>query len=132
MKRLLIAGVALGWMIPRASGQHPDPPPIEWQQTFGGSQDETLTSLEQTLDGGFILGGYSSSGTDGNKTAPARGNNDFWVVDLNAKGDPLWDQTFGGGGRDVLYSLSGTRDGGLIFGGDTLFSVNGNKTSALI
>src|SRR5438034_588481 len=76
--------------------------------------------------------GVSSAGTDGNMTAPARGNNDFWVVDLNAKGDPLWDQTFGGGGRDVLYSLSGTRDGGLIFGGDTLFSVNGNKTSALI
>ena len=252
MKRLLIAGVALGWMMMRASGQHPDPPPIEWQQTFGGSQDETLTSLQQTLDGGFILGGfsysamdgnktspnfggadfwvlrldangrrlwegsfggrdndflssleqtadggfllggssrsgpdgnktaqnfgssdcwvvrldvqggvlwdhsyggtsgdylnslqqtadggfvfggYSSSGTDGNKTAPARGNNDFWVVGLNAKGDLLWDQTFGGGGRDVLYSLSGTREGGLIVGGDTLFSVNGNKTSPLI
>jgi hypothetical protein len=34
---------------------------IQWQNTIGGNFDDYLFSLEQTSDGGFILGGFSRS-----------------------------------------------------------------------
>jgi len=36
---------------------YPQAPDIEWQNTIGGSTDDILYSLSQTLDGGYILGG---------------------------------------------------------------------------
>ncbi|MBK7440840.1 MAG: hypothetical protein IPI65_04710 [Bacteroidetes bacterium] len=35
---------------------------IEWQNTIGGNVPDYLFDLEQTQDGGYILGGYSTSG----------------------------------------------------------------------
>jgi hypothetical protein len=32
---------------------------IEWQNTIGGSGDDQLQSIQQTTDGGYILGGDS-------------------------------------------------------------------------
>jgi hypothetical protein len=32
---------------------------IQWQNTIGGSGDDQLQSIQQTTDGGYILGGYS-------------------------------------------------------------------------
>ena len=34
---------------------------IVWQNTIGGSNTDYLTCVEQTTDGGYILGGYSIS-----------------------------------------------------------------------
>ena len=33
-----------------------------WQKTIGGNSFDHLTSAKETTDGGYILGGYSSSG----------------------------------------------------------------------
>src|SRR5690349_789030 len=41
---------------------------IEWDKTIGGSFVDDLGSLQQTADGGYILGGYSSSNRSGEKT----------------------------------------------------------------
>jgi hypothetical protein len=41
---------------------------IEWQNTIGGSGDDLFTSIQQTADGGYILGGYSSSNISADKT----------------------------------------------------------------
>jgi len=55
----------------------------------GGSGTERLRSVWQTADGGFVLGGPSDSGTDGNKTSPNYGGSDFWVVKLAAEAPRL-------------------------------------------
>jgi len=34
----------------------------EWEKTFGSSGDDGLNSIQQTSDGGYILGGSSDSG----------------------------------------------------------------------
>src|SRR6185312_15150574 len=34
---------------------------IVWQNTFGGSQDDEATSVQQTNDGGYIVAGYADS-----------------------------------------------------------------------
>jgi hypothetical protein len=129
MRTALISRV-LGCLVAQAAlAQTISPPPIEWQRTFGGNNDDTLIALQQTTDGGFILGGYSYSYADGNKTATNFGGGDFWVVRLDANGNRLWDNSFGGSDGDILYSLQQTFDGGFVLGGSSRSSVSGNKTA---
>jgi len=117
-----------------ANAQTVYPPAIEWQRSFGGTNDDRLRSLQQTADGGFILGGFSNSdpasGASGNKTAVNFGNYDMWIVRTDSSGNRLWDHSFGGTNEDVLYSVRQTSDGGFILGGYTLSGANGNKASA--
>lgn len=100
-----------------------------WDRSFGGTEDDTLYTLRQMPDGGFALGGRSLSPPGGNKTSPNFGNADFWLVLLDAEGNKIAEQTFGGIGDDYLYSLDVTADGGLILGGYSGSPPSGNKTS---
>jgi hypothetical protein len=103
----------------------------QWEKTFGGLDDDDLRRVQQTSDGGYIVGGHSFSGTSGNKTAPARGTNssDFWVVKLDGSGNKQWDKTYGGSDSEQLFALQQTRDGGFIFGGSSSSTNSGTKTS---
>ena len=83
----------------------------EWNRTFGGSSSEACLSVQQTSDGGYILGGYAAS--------YGAGNADFWLVRADANGDSLWSRTFGGSGQDECRSVQQTTDGGYILGGNT-------------
>jgi hypothetical protein len=100
----------------------------EWDRTFGGNEAEQLTSLQQTSDGGYILGGFSFSGISGDKTEASRGGWDYWVVKLDGTGNKEWDRTFGGSRWDYLFSLQQTSDGGYILGGRSLSDISGDKT----
>ena len=46
---------------------------IQWDKTIGGSGYEGLTSLQQTSDGGYILGGSSDSHISGEKNRESQG-----------------------------------------------------------
>src|SRR5688572_27296912 len=87
-----------------------------WDKTFGGSDVNYFSGLQQTSDGGYILGGYSNSGISGDKTQSSRGFGDFWVIKVDASGIKTWDKTFGGSGGEVLSSVQQTSDGGYILG----------------
>jgi len=52
---------------------------IEWEKTYGGSQDEEASSIQQTNDGGYIIAG--STGTYG------VGGRDFLILRLSSNGD---------------------------------------------
>jgi hypothetical protein len=84
---------------------------------------DVLGGLQQTSDGGFILGGRSCSTNSGNKTSPGFGGCDFWVVRLDADGNKLWEESFGNGTNDYITSLQATADGGYILGGPNEFFV---------
>jgi len=101
---------------------------IQWQKTIGGSGGDNLRSVKQTADGGYILGGYSTSNTSGDKTEDGWGNEDYWVVKLDATGTIHWQKTIGGAGGDFLYSLQQTADGGYILGGSSWSNISGDKT----
>jgi hypothetical protein len=101
---------------------------IQWDKTIGGSSGDYLTSLQQTCEGGYILGGYSLSNRSGDKTEKSRGVYDYWVVKLNSLGRIQWDKTIGGSLVDYLYSLQQTSDGGYILGGDSESDMSGEKT----
>jgi hypothetical protein len=104
------------------------PPVKQWDKTFGGNNDDELFSLQQTSDGGYILGGWSISDSSGDKTENSRGNYDYWIVKVDADGTKQWDKTFGGNSDDELYSLQQTTDGGYILGGYSFSDSSGDKT----
>ena len=104
---------------------------IEWDKTIGGSNNDYLYSLQQTDDGGYILGGGSESDISGEKTDNDRitlNRGDFWIVKLDSLGNIEWDKTIGGGDIDYLVSLQQTKDGGYILSGDSGSDISGEKT----
>lgn len=90
---------------------------LDWQKSFGGSADDHLQSIRLTNDGGFILAGISNSPKDGDKKEDNKGQSDFWLIKLDAKGGEIWQRTIGGNGLENLYSIAPTSDGGYIIGG---------------
>jgi outer membrane murein-binding lipoprotein Lpp len=101
---------------------------LDWQKNFGGSGSDFLQSMDLTRDGGFILAGTSNSGIDFDKTEETRGNDDFWILKLDAKGNMEWQKTIGGSSQEKLQSIQQTRDGGYIIGGSSSSDISGEKT----
>ncbi|MBK0403512.1 T9SS type A sorting domain-containing protein [Adhaeribacter sp. BT258] len=101
-----------------------------WDKTLGSSSTDNFTCIQQTKDGGYILGGYSYSGISGDKTQASRGGLDYWVIKLDANGNKLWDKTFGGSTNEVLASVQQTTDGGYIIGGGSGSGIGGDKSHA--
>lgn len=106
-------------------GQDPN---IEWQITLGGNEEETIRSVEETSDGGMIIGGTSNSNISGDKTENSRGANDYWILKLNSSGNIEWQRTIGGNGEDNLATIHQTLDGGYIVGGSSDSEISGEKT----
>jgi len=82
-----------------------------WSQTFGGSALDEAHSVQETLDGGFILAGISNSF--------GAGDYDGYLVKTDASGNEIWSQTFGGNNEDNINSVGETSDGSLILAGGT-------------
>jgi hypothetical protein len=100
----------------------------QWDKRFGGDNSDGLLSLQQTIDGGYILGGWTLSNISGDKTQPSRGQYDYWIVKVDSSGNKEWDKRFGGDNSDGLSYLIQTLDGGYLLGGDTYSEINGDKT----
>lgn len=104
----------------------------EWQKTIGGSGQDDLTSIIKTKDGGYVIGGSSSSDSSGSKTGSHYGGLDYWVVKLDTKGEIVWQHTFGGNYNDELRSIVLTEDGGFLLGGSSNSTDSGTKTQKSI
>ena len=102
---------------------------IQWQKVFGGTGSDVAAHAEQTADGGYIIGGYSSSLPSGNKTAPLHGIYDCWILKLNASGIIEWQTSVGGDQNENCYAVHQTPDGGYIVGADSESDISGNKTT---
>ena len=100
---------------------------IQWQNTIGGGGDDRLNSIEQTSDGGYILGGFSNSNISGDKTENSNGLYDYWIVKVDSIGTIQWQSTIGGSLYDELNSIQQTNDGGYILGGTSSSSISGDK-----
>lgn len=103
-------------------------PAILWQKTIGGSNTDFSTAFEATTDGGYILGGYSTSNISGEKTEDSNGGIDIWIVKIDGSGNIQWQNTIGGSGDDYLISLKQTSDGGYILGAGSDSDISGDKT----
>jgi hypothetical protein len=82
-----------------------------WNKTLGGPLGDQAHDVQQTADGGYIVGGTTYSF--------GSGDNDFWLIKTNSAGTMMWDKTFGGTAWDELRSVRQTADGGYIMAGTT-------------
>jgi len=109
---------------------------ITWQKSFGGSEQDAAYDVQQTLDGGYIVAGYTQSNDDdASGSYVIASEHDAWVVRLDANGTIIWQRSLGEkagkftesyvcqGSEDHAESIQQTSDGGYIVGGFTL--VNG-------
>ena len=88
-----------------------------WNKTFGGSGLDYALSVQQTRDGGYIVAGYSGSYDIPGVTN--HGNDDAYLVKLDATGAVVWQQMYGGSCCDAAESIQQTSDGGYIVTGDS-------------
>ncbi|MFX0170601.1 MAG: hypothetical protein ACFE9L_01645 [Candidatus Hodarchaeota archaeon] len=89
---------------------------MEWNQTFGGFEEEEAWALLQTDDGGFLFSGWTKSyDSDGS---------DIWVIKTNSNGVIGWNQTYGSKTYEYAYDLIKTSDGQFVIAGSSLIKIN--------
>ncbi|RRA99985.1 putative Ig domain-containing protein [Larkinella rosea] len=99
-----------------------------FDKTIGGNAFDNAKFILATGDGGFLLGGNSSSNSSGDKTEDSKGANDIWLVKVNASGGKLWDKTIGGSNYESLMTIVATPDGGFLLGGASDSDAGGDKS----
>ncbi|MFI5218551.1 MAG: T9SS type A sorting domain-containing protein [Bacteroidia bacterium] len=79
-----------------------------WSKSIGGAgvSYNFGTSVQQTLDGGYIITGHTNSFS--------AGPYDVYLIKTNANGDTSWTKTIGGTGSETGLSVMQTTDGGYI------------------
>jgi len=98
------AGLSDFWLIKtHANGT------MQWNQTYGGAGKDEAYSVQQTIDGGYIIAGSTES--------YGAGMLDFWLVKTDANGTALWSQTYGGIYNDTAFCVQQTVDGGYVIAG---------------
>ena len=90
---------------------------LVWEKNLGSNQDDVLTAMTTTRDGGYILGGYSNSDAMHSKTIGNANGTDFWVIKTDSDGVISWQKTFDTGKLDLLTSILENPDGSIMIGG---------------
>lgn len=90
---------------------------VQWRKTLGGSQPDEAWCVQQTIDRGYIVCGYTYSTTG--DVVGNHGGGDFWVIKLDTAGTVQWKKTYGGTDDDEAYSIQETTDGGYVVAGTT-------------
>jgi len=124
LTRFLMAGMAaLLGIVPPALAQPPTP---LWSKTYGDSDGDVGNSVQQTLDGGFIIAGQIGA------VIGAIDSGDVWLLRTDANGDTLWTKQYGRSGRDQGTAVLQTSDNGYIIAGYTQPIGTGNRDVWLI
>lgn len=101
---------------------------VSWDKTYGGTKGDYLSSIAQTADSGYIMGGTSGSNISSDKSENSKGLEDYWIVKLDATGKIVWDKTYGGSRVDRLSVIKEISRDEYIIGGTSNSPVSGDKT----
>ena len=90
---------------------------LQWGKSLGGTENEEVFSIQNTNDGGYIIGGASYS-LDGDVSSND-GGWDCWIVKLDNSGSIQWQKSLGGSSWEYIHSIEQTTDGGYIAAGSS-------------
>jgi len=91
---------------------------LVWQNPLGGTGIDEGYSIQETSDGGYIVGGETDSingDVSGNSTSQ---RDNFWVIKLNSLGNIEWESSPVFFRDDIGRSIIQTVDGGYLIVGD--------------
>jgi len=97
---------------------------ILWSKTYGDTLTDRGYSVQQTIDGGYIVIGRT--------LISGPGNYDIYLIKTDSLGDTLWTKKYGGIGNDNASSVRQTIDGGYIIAGETWSFGAGSRDIYLI
>ena len=92
---------------------------MEWHKSYTGSSYISLLMIQETVDGGCILGGGSATLNQGEEAV--------WVLKLTPEGDIDWTESYGRIVNGNARSIQPTNDGGYIFAGSTEMAAVGGQ-----
>ena len=85
----------------------------EWNKTFGGNHRDRGHSVQQTIDGGYIITGQITN----QPSQHTQSSENVGLIKTNSQGDEEWSKCFGGNHYDGGKSVQQTTDGGFIITG---------------
>jgi regulation of enolase protein 1 (concanavalin A-like superfamily) len=97
---------------------------VVWSQTYGGNNDDYSFTVQQTLDGGYVMGGQTLS--------YGAGGTDAWINKTDTLGHTDWAKTYGTSMFELGYSARQILDGGYIICSQTIVFGSGANDIWLI
>ncbi len=85
---------------------------ITWQKTYGSTAVENSYTIEETLDGGFVIAGNVNNLNSENMS-------DTCVIKLASDGRLEWSRKYGGPADDNAYAVTPLANGGYLVAGHT-------------
>lgn len=88
-----------------------------WTKTYGGAGEDVGRSVQQTIDGGYIIAGSTNS--------YGSGNTDVWLIKTDVHGTVTWTRTYGPGlwYHWYGYSVQQVSDNGYVITGASVREV---------
>jgi hypothetical protein len=111
-------------------------PIIQWQKTYGGSDDDELFCVTHGSNGGYIMTG--STWSNDSNVGGNHGQADLWVVYTDNFGKINWTKCFGGTKGDGGESIITVPDGYIVAGysassdGNLSFNHGGNHDAWIL
>jgi hypothetical protein len=97
---------------------------VAWSKVYGGGSFDFAYTVEETTDGGFVLGATTDSYGQGNMEA--------MMIKTDVNGTIQWAKAYGRSGEDRAQVARQTSDGGFVLAGRTNSFGGGNYDSYII
>lgn len=95
-----------------------------WTKSYGGMNSEISYSIIETSKRNYIL--------VGNTESFGVGYSDIYLVETDRNGNLIWDETYGGDGIEICYSIEEVSGAGFILMGSTTSFGSGNQDAYMI
>jgi hypothetical protein len=115
--------IAAGALLMYSSMGHSDVPNVQWYKIYGGLLDDSVYSIAQTKDSGYMLAGYTES--------YGNGSSDIYLIKTDPFGNKEWTKTIGNIKGEIAKSIQPSSDGGFVIAGATESKGNGSYDAYL-
>ena len=95
-----------------------------WSQIYDEAWQEYAYEVKETSSGNFIIAGFI-------RNLPGDAP-DAYFLEIDAYGNLLWSNQYGGAGFDIVYDVAETPDGGYIFAGQLEDETAGEEANYLV